>query len=341
MSKAVFINYISYYLPEKIVTNADISRIHPEWSVEKISSKVGINVRHWAAAEETAGDLAFRAAENLFQSRNINRDEIDFVILCTQSPDYFLPSTACILQHRLGLPQRCGAFDYNLGCSGYIYGLGLAKGLIQTGQASKILLLTGETYTKYLNPKDKGNKTMFGDAGTATLLSGESDGGDLNYSLGEFCYGTDGSGAENLIVRNGCSKNRVCNGENQYDDEGNFVSNPNDLYMDGKAIFNFTAFKVPELIKETLQKNEKTIDDMDLFIFHQANEFMLNTVRKRCCIPESKFFMDIKDVGNTVSNTLPIALCKAYDHSLLASANKIMLSGFGVGLSMGAVLIEK
>jgi 3-oxoacyl-[acyl-carrier-protein] synthase-3 len=335
-----YINAISFKLPLKRLTNVDISNIHPEWPVEKISSKVGIEARYVAADNETAGDLAFQAAEILFQEYNINKSIVDYVIFCTQSPDYYLPSTSCILQNRLGLSKKCGAFDYNLGCSGYIYGLGLAKGLILTKQASNVLLLTGETYTKYLNVKDKGNKTLFGDAGTATLLSNVKLEGGLNALIKEFCYGTDGAGYNSLIVRNGCSRNSEKSGHDIYDVEQEFLFNDNNLYMDGKAIFNFTAFEIPKLIKEILFVNSVTLDDVDFFIFHQANEFMLNTIRKRCNIPEEKFYIDIKDIGNTVSNTLPIAIYRSKKSGFLNHAHKVLLSGFGVGLSMGGVLLE-
>jgi len=336
-----YINAISYYLPNKILTNEEISQIYPEWSVEKISSKVGINQRHISGDNETAGDLAICAAEKLFEEYNIDRSLIDYVILCTQSPDYFLPSTSCALQHKLGLSRKCGAFDFNLGCSGYIYGLGLAKGLLSSNQAQNILLLTGETYTKYLNEKDKGNRTMFGDAATASLISNKIFPECLNAEILEFCYGTDGSGYENLIVKNGCSRHYLQDGLNMFDDDYNFVSNDNNLFMDGKAIFNFTAFQIPQLVKDTLAKNSISLEGVDKFIFHQANEYMLNTVRKRCGIPEEKFFVDIKDIGNTVSNSIPIAIYRALDQGVLNNIHHILISGFGVGLSMGAVLIRK
>jgi 3-oxoacyl-[acyl-carrier-protein] synthase-3 len=335
-----YINAISFKLPNKILTNKNISDIHPEWSVEKISSKVGIEVRHIAADDETAGDLAYQAAEILFEKYEIDKSLIDYVIFCTQSPDYYLPSTSCLLQNRLGLSKKCGAFDYNLGCSGYIYGLGLAKGLIYTKQALHVLLLTGETYSKYLNVKDKGNKTLFGDAGTATLLSATKLKRGLNAAIKEFCYGTDGAGYDSLIVKNGCSRNPGKNGHDILNAEQEFVSNDDNLYMDGKTIFNFTAFEIPKLIKETLSANNVNLEDVDAFIFHQANEFMLNTVRKRCGIPFEKFYIDITDIGNTVSNTLPIAICRSKENGFLNSTHKLLLSGFGVGLSMGAVLLE-
>jgi len=335
-----YINAIAYYLPSKELSNQEISIQHPEWSVEKISSKVGIESRHIVDNQETASDLACHAAELLFK-QDIDRNCIDFVIFCTQSPDYFLPATACILQDRLDLSKECGAFDYNLGCSGYIYGLGIAKGLISSKQATNVLLLTGETYTKYINPIDKGNKTVFGDAGSATLISSNEIENGMNFEIGEFSYGTEGRDYDKLIVRNGALRHPLRDGKDILNSEGEYLNNDNYLYMDGKAIFNFTAFKIPPLIKKNIEKNSLELDEVDFFIFHQANEFMLNTVRKRCNIPEEKFYMNIKDIGNTVSNTIPIALYRAYNSNLTSESKKIMLSGFGVGLSMGAVVLSK
>ena len=341
MNKEAFINAISYYLPSKILTNEDIADQHPEWSVDKISSKVGILVRHIASEHETASDLAFCAAELLFMKNcSIKKEDIDFIILCTQSPDYFLPSASCILQDRLELPQKVGAFDFNLGCSGYVYGLGIAKGLILSNQASNVLLLTGETYSKYIHEQDKGNKTLFGDAGTASLISNRIILGGINANIGDFVYGTDGSQANALIVKNGCIKHPLKDGIDNLGECGEFLSNDNNLYMDGRSIFNFTAFQVPPLIKNVLEKNNLKQSDIDRFIFHQANEFMLTTVRKRCGISEDKFYINIKDIGNTVSNTIPIALTSAFNNGILLNDTYLLLAGFGVGLSMGGVVLK-
>lgn len=338
----VLVNAISYHLPKKVLTNKDISEEFPEWSVNKISDKIGINARHIADKDETAGDMAFKAAEKLFEEYNITKDKIDYLILCTQSPDYFLPTTSCILQDKLGLSKNIGAFDFNLGCSGYIYGLGIAKGLILSEQANCVLLLTAETYSKYINKEDKSNKTIFGDAATATLISNTNISHGLNYEVMNFCYGTDGSQFDSLIVKNGAHRHPIYDSINKYDEKGNFISNDNNLYMDGKAIFNFTAFQVPPLIKKTMEKNNMKIENIDLFIFHQANKFMLDTVRKRCGIPENKFFIEIEELGNTVSNTIPIAMYKALKQKKYnGETNKLLLSGFGVGLSMGAVILKK
>lgn len=305
-----YIKGIAYYLPEKVVTNEELVKQFPEWTVEKISKKVGISERHVSTEDEKAGDMAVKAAEKLFAEKGIDRSVVDFVLLCTQSPDYPLPSTSCIIQNKLGLSIKCGAFDFNLGCSGYEYGLAVAKGLIVGGIAKNVLLLTAETYTKYIHPEDKGNRTIFGDGATATLVA-ESGFAEI----GDFCLGTDGSGAEQLIVKNGCH-----------------------LYMDVKAIFDFASDVVPPLIDETLQKNGLSMDDVNLFVFHQANKYMINYIRKLMEIDKEKFYIYMENVGNTVSSTIPIALCEAEKEGKLKG--NIVLAGFGVGLSYGAVTLK-
>ena len=192
-----WIRAISYYLPGETLTNEALAAAFPEWDVDKVYNKVGVRTRHLAGRTETAGDLAEKAARKLFEEYGIAPGEVDFLLLCTQSPDHFLPSTACILQDRLGIPTSAGALDYDLGCSGCIYGLAMAKGLIAAGLASNVLLLTAETYTKYLHPEDKSNKTIFGDGAAACLVSKEKG----LAGIGDFVLGTDGSGAANLMVR--------------------------------------------------------------------------------------------------------------------------------------------
>lgn len=282
-----YIKAISYYLPERIMTNDELVSLFPEWSVEKVASKVGVDFRHLAASNETAGDMAEKAARKLFDEYHVNPKEIDFVMLCTQSPDYFLPSTACVLQNRLGIPKNSGAFDYNLGCSGCVYGLALAKGLILAGIARNILLLTSETYNKYLHPQDKSNRSIFGDGAAACLIS--SDG---MAEIGDFVMGTDGSGAENLIVKTGASRYKNRTGYSDEDDEGH-LRYDDYLYMNGGAIFNFTLDAVPLMLKQALEKNAIKKEEIDYFVFHQANKFMLNTIRKVCVLPKEKYYMRI------------------------------------------------
>ncbi len=328
-----YVKAISYYLPESVLTNEDISNLFPEWTAEKVASKVGIKSRHISGEDETATDMAFNAALKLFDEHGIDKSDIDFLLLCTQSPDYYLPSSSCILQDRLGLNKHCGAFDFNLGCSGFVYGLAVAKGLLSAGIAKNILLLTSETYTKHIHPKDKGNKTIFGDAASAILISNEGIG-----EIKEFVLGTDGSGYEQLIVKNGALRNHCFTNEFSFDEEGNILA-PDYLYMNGSEVFAFTIREVPPLIDEVLIANGLKKEDIDLFVFHQANKFMLTHLRKRLKIYEEKFFIFMEDVGNTVSSTIPIALYEAMKQNKIKKGNKILLAGFGVGLSWGGVVI--
>lgn len=327
-----FIKAISYYLPEKVVTNEELIQEFPEWTVEKIAGKVGVSERHLAAETETAGDMAIKAAEKLFVENNISRESIDFVLLCTQSPDYFLPSTACLIQNKLGLPTSCGAFDFNLGCSGYEYGLAVAKGLVVGEIAKNVLLLTAETYNKYIHNRDKGNKTIFGDGASATLVSTEGFA-----EIGEFVLGTNGSGAEGLIVKTGASRDKEKKNDVVFDENGNPRSSDN-LYMDGKAIFDFTVQAVPPMISEVIAKNGLTKDDVDLYVFHQANKYMINFLRKLIMIDKEKFYVYLEKVGNTVSSTIPIALCEAQKEGRLHG--NVLLAGFGVGFSWGGCIIK-
>lgn len=325
---------ISYYLPVTVVTNEDIVRDFPEWSVEKIASKVGVNKRHIAAVNETAADMAVEAAHKLFVQGKCNPADVDYLLFCTQSPDYFLPTSACIIQKKLGLRNNIGALDFNLGCSGYVYGLSLSKGLIAAGIAKNVLLLTGETYNKYLHPRDKGNRTIFGDAATATMIS--TDG---MAEIGDFSLGTDGSGAENLIVKSGGMRCPEKQGDLRFDENNNPVSSDY-LYMNGSEIFTFTLDNVPPLVTDTLVRNGIDKDDVDLFIFHQANKYMLDFLRKKIKISPERFYYCLSEYGNTVSNTIPIAIVHAMDDGSLTKGNKVLIAGFGVGYSWGGCLLK-
>ncbi len=329
-----YIKAISYYLPDRVVTNEELVKEFPEWSVEKVAQKVGVDSRHLAADNETAGDMAEKAARNLFQEYQIDPKSIDFLMLCTQSPDYFLPSTACILQDRLGIPISSGAFDYNLGCSGCIYGMAIAKGLIAAGIASNVLLLTAETYNKYLHPSDKSNRSIFGDGAAACLIS--TDG---FAEIGEFTLGTDGSGANNLIVKTGAARQKEVTGNTVEDEEGH-IWRDDYLYMNGGAIFNFTLDAVPAMMKEVLEKNQILKDDIDYYVFHQANKFMLNTIRKVCVLPKDKFYVNLTETGNTVSSTVLIGLKDSISNGTIQEGYKVMVAGFGVGLSWGGTILN-
>lgn len=327
-----YIKAISYYLPERVITNQELLLDFPEWSVEKVASKLGVVQRHIAAEDELSSDMAVKAAINLFKEYNVNPEDIDYVMLCTQSPDYYLPTSACIIQNKLGIPTTAGAIDFNLGCSGFVYGLSLAKGLLVAGIAKNILLLTAETYSKFIHSKDKSNRTIFGDAASATLISDNGFAEILNFALG-----TDGNGANNLIVKTGGIKHPYQINDLSFDENGNPTSSDY-LFMDGSAIFNFTLEMVPKLVEQTLKKNNLKFEEINLFVFHQANKYLLNFLRKKIKIQEDKFFYFLENVGNTVSSTIPIALKEAQNEGVLKG--NILMAGFGVGYSWGGVVIN-
>lgn len=332
-----FIKAISYYLPEATLDNEEINNFFPEWSVFKIAEKTGIQQRTISAPDEFSSDMGISAANKLFEEHAIDRNDIDFILFCTQSPDYFLPTTACVMQDKLGIPTTAGALDFNLGCSGYIYGLSLAKGLIETGIANNVLLITAETYSKFIHPSDKGVRTIFGDAAAATLLSADPVDKDR---IGPFVLGTDGKGAEKLIVKNGGMRHPYLHNETALSEDsvGNFKSSDH-LYMKGSDIFIFTLVSVPKLCEDLLKKANTNYDEIDLVIFHQANKHMLEALRKKINIPAEKFYIFIANCGNTVSSTIPIALYEAIKDGKAKKGDRVMLIGFGVGYSYGGTIV--
>ncbi|WP_313187902.1 3-oxoacyl-ACP synthase III family protein [Sphingobacterium siyangense] len=315
-----YLKHISVYLPDRNVTNEDIAEMFPSWESSKIFEKVGIKNRYVADSKEGVADMAVAAIRNLQLETGIDLSQIDYFLLCTQSPDYQIPTTACIVQHRVGLSNNCGAIDINQGCSGYIYGLSLASALVSSGIANNVLLVTADVYSKHIHNSDKGNMSLFGDAATASLIS--SDG---KYEIGKFSLGTDGSGYDKLIIKNSGLFSKSLN----QDDPENF------LFMDGAAVFDFTAKRIPQLIEENLVLNGLAKDDINLFVFHQANTFMLNFLRNRIKIEKNRFLINMENYGNTVSSSIPLAFKDSFD----GENRNVMMVGFGVGLSWGAVVL--
>lgn len=313
---------IEYYLPDTVLTNDDLVARYPDWNSQKVEKKVGIRKRHIVSTGETALDMAIKAAEKLLNS--VDPHTIDFVLFCTQSPDHLLPTSACIAQERLGLRNNIGAMDFNLGCSGYIYGLALAKSLIESGMSSNVLLLTGETYSKYIADSDVSNRSIFGDAASATLVS-ESE----HEHIGEFVLGTDGKGSENLIVRNVGAKNSF---------KAAYGKSP-ELHMNGPEIFNFTIETIPPLIEDVCRKNSILKDQIDYVILHQANKYIIEFLISTIGLDIEKCHIDMIDYGNTVSNTIPIALKDSLDSGRIVPGDSVLLAGFGVGYSWGATVV--
>lgn len=328
---------IASYLPEGQLTNEMLAREFPDWTPEKIAEKTGIHSRCVARPDEFTSDIAVQAAERLFaQVPGLRREDIDFLVLMTLSPDYIIPFTAGFIQARLGLRNDCGAMDSTLGCSGYVYGLGLAAALVESGRARKILLVTADKFTPYTDEGDRSVKAIFGDGGTVTLIeavdaaqAGEPGRGGL---IGAVEFGTDGTGALNLVARTSCMRGFV--GEQKVPQ-----SRPT-LEMAGPDIFNFTLTTISRHVSGFLKANGLEVGDVDLFVFHQANLFMLQHLRKRLGIPEERFAVNMATLGNTLSSTIPMALEVALREGRVRPGAKVVLVGFGVGYSWGSVLVE-
>ena len=318
----VKIDSSAYYLPEKKEDNKDLLLDNPDWDISKISEKTGIYSRSIASPHQTAVDLAFEAGNKLLKDISF-REDIDLIILVTQSPDYVLPTSACILQNQLGLSKKCMAFDINLGCSGFVYAISVAGSLIESGVAKKGLILCSETYTKYIHKNDRTCRPIFSDGASATLLVGSN-----SDNIGPFVFGTDGSGYEKLIVREGGAR------------EPNIIvdSSCGLLEMNGAEVFLFTLSSVPACINMLLDKSNLKIEDIDLFVFHQASKLVLENLIRTMSLDKDKVFINLKYVGNTVSASIPIALKDAETQGRLKNGDTIMLVGFGVGLSWGATL---
>lgn len=314
---------IAIHFPERRETNSDLHALHPDWNMQEIAEKTGIHSRHISAPGETASDLALKAAEKLFAEHSVDRESIDFVLLCTQTPDYPLPTTACLLQQRLGLRVSCGALDFNLGCSGFVYGLALAEGLIRSGAAKRILLITAETYSKYIDDDDRSLRTIFGDAAAATLVQAS----ELP-SLIAFQFGTDGSGGDTLLVSDGGARPSA-----QALKPRNRKRWKSRLYMDGPSLMSFTVVAVPKLIDEILAVAKLTPADIDIYLLHQATSKMLELLRTRLNLDSRQLPIRLEQHGNTVSSTLPILIDELRREGHLKPNTQNLLIGFGVGWS--------
>ena len=308
----ISIKKIEYYLPEKIEEGSILKEDNPKWDINKIEEKTGISKRYISKKDETTLDLAFKASEKILSSEE-QRNSIDALILVTQSPEFVLPASACVLQDRLKLNKNCLAFDVNQGCSGFIYGLAIGGSLVEAGVASNVLLICSETYTKYIGKSDHTCRPIFSDGAAATLISKAS-----KNNIGPFELGTDGSGAKNLIVK----------------------SKDLPLYMSGPDLFLFTLESVPKCINSILEKANKKITDINLFVFHQASKIVIDNIVRHLKLPEKKVFRNYQKIGNTVSATIPIALKDASDSGKLKNGDTILALGFGVGYSWGGCIIK-
>jgi 3-oxoacyl-[acyl-carrier-protein] synthase-3 len=291
--------------------------------MELIHARTGIARRHIAADDETAADLGVAACERLFAEHEIDPLSVDFLLLCTQTPDYPLPTSACLMQDRLGMSIHAGALDFNLGCSGFVYGLALADGLIRANAARRILLVTAETYSKYIHPSDRSLRTIFGDGAAATLIEAADE-----PSMIGFQFGTDGSGADTLFVIEGGARPAKDALKPRHRKRW-----PSPLYMDGPSLISFSVARIPELVKDILTAAALQGSDIDLYLLHQATRKMLERLQEAMGVDESRMPIIMEDYGNTVSATIPILIDELRQAGRVKPGCQSMLVGFGVGWS--------
>lgn len=327
---------IEYVLPDKVVTNEDLHAENPDWDMRNVEIKSGVKQRHIAADGETAFDFAARACDKLFcDGRHIKAD-IDAIIFCTQSPDYIMPSNAFLLHEYLDLDENVLAFDYNLACSGYVYGLAIARSLIVSGTATKVLLATGDTYSRYINPGDRSARVLFGDGAAVSLITAS----DNDEGIRDVILATSGKNHRKFYIpAGGCRVPKLCAPDNEIDGSGN-VRTANDIHMDGMAVWSFIQSTVPKQIRSLMERNSLSADDIDLFVFHQASKMTLESLTKALRLYENKVYLNLSKTGNLVSASLPIALKCALAEGRIQPGNMILMSGFGVGLSWGSLLMK-
>jgi len=327
------IKAISYYLPEKILTNEELSVIFPQYTPEEIYKRTGVLERHISGDSELPSDMAIHAFDKLISEHGIKPEEIDFLIFCSMIPDRMGPATSSILQEKLQLPKHSGGIDLPMGCSGYVYALALANSLIVAGTATNVLILAGDCTTKTVEESDHTFRFILGDAMSASVISRSPDN-----QIGAFLFGTDGSGADALIIRGENAKEKV-NAELKHDSSLNKTMPFGKFYMDGTGVLSLTLKNIPPMINEMLVKEGLSIDDIDMFVFHQAGSFMLEKLRKKLEIPTEKFFSNNETKGNTSSATIPIALYDALKAGSIKKGSKVLLAGYGIGFSWGCTIV--
>lgn len=319
-------------VPDRVRHIDEDARIFGQSQVERIRESTGVVQRPVTETNLCTSDLCYAAADRLLQQLGWERTTIDGLLFVTQTPDYFLPATSCILQNRLALGTNCAAFDINLGCSGYVYGLWLAGHLI-AGGLERVLLLVGDTISRVVSPRDRATALLFGDAGTATALERTECSPKMSFELG-----SDGRGWPHLIVPAGSFRQpRNENTARRTQREGGNIRSDEDLFMDGAEIFGFTLRVVPRLVANLLERTGSSLHSMDAIVMHQANQFIIDHLTKRLKISPEKVPTTLRLYGNTSSASIPLTLVVSLGGRLQRESLRLLLIGFGVGWSWGAV----
>ena len=334
--KTVGIEGLSFSLGSSSLSNADLQVQKPNWPMEQLTKRTGVGNRTVSPESETALDMAETATRKLMDLVGVNENQIDSLIFCTQTPDYILPPNSAVLHGRLNMPSNVMAFDITHACSGFTYGLGLARSLVMSKAAERVLLINADTYTRLLHEDDRSTRGIFGDGGAATLVSAISP----IMSIIDSSFGTSGKNHEKFIVRSGGHRNpKLASQDLSADTFGNSgFRNPSFIDMDGMGVLSFFNNVVPKAVVDLLEKNGLDADDVDHFVFHQASALALSGLQRGMRIPPEKVVNKMKDTGNLVSASIPVALAKGIDNREFKSGDLIVLAGFGVGLSWGITL---
>ena len=333
----VEIKDIAYYLPERVVDNEELHEQNPGWDMNLVEQRSGVLRRCIAGEDETSLDLALKACAKLLSRNTGLREQIDGVIFCTESPDHILPPNSYILHRMLELSKDTLAFDFNLACSGYVYGLILAQGLIISGAVKNVLLVTAETYSKYIHIQDRSSRVLFGDGAAVSWIAAS----DSSKGITAIKCSTFGASYDKFIIpAGGC---RMPKSEEtampKTNGSGNMRTLEN-IHMDGMAILTFVNREVPKQVLSLLNSNELSVEDIDLFVFHQASKMVLDSLTRLLRLKREKVYRNISEVGNTVSASIPIALKEALDSGAVPSDGRVLLAGFGVGLSVALAIME-
>lgn len=330
---AIEIKHIFYELSSQKVTNEDLCKQFPDQTPERIYKKTGINVRYNTTENIIGSDLAYKAAVKLFKETAIKKEDIEFVLFCTEGLDYIAPMTACLIQQRLGLNKNIGALDLPSGCAGFTHALGMSKAIIESGQANNVLLLFGDTPGLVTNPNNLVLRALFSDAGAAIMVEKSS----VN-QIGKFIFGVDGTGAKHLFVDKSCLRNPV--DKDWLDEHKEIGGMPRgQMYMNGLEVFSFSLKEVPKLIDDILEKNNLNIEDIDLFVLHQASDIILSSLQKKLKIPENKMVNYLSDYGNTVAVSIPLSLAEAQKEGRIKKGDKILIAGYGIGFSWSGTVL--
>lgn len=329
-----YLNYVNYLLAPIEISNTDLCKQFPKYTEQKIFDSSGVSRRYKIVPDTLSSDFGAACGEAFFKKFPIKKEEIDFLIFCTEGPDYLTPSTSCIVQHKLGLNTSIGTYDLTFGCSGYTYGLSLAKALVESGMAQNVLFICADIPTCVLPHNAPALHFLFSDAASANLISNNPIGSKIN----NFSFGTDGSGERVMMLKN--SSFNEPKDKEWFQDPQNKGLKLGRMEMAGEAVFNFVLKSVPLLIKDILQKNQIKFEEVDLFIFHQASGIILKSLKRKLNIPDEKFISNLSEVGNTMSASIPVAFYEAEREGRIKPGMRILIAGFGVGYSWSGTILH-